>query len=123
VDRLDYAKGLEERMLAYEQFLTDNPERLGSVEYLQIAPPSREDVDAYQDIRARLDAHSGRINGVFSTINWTPIRYVIRSYGRDELGGVYRAARVALVTPLRDGMNLVAKEYIAAQSPRDPGVL
>ncbi|MGC1303553.1 MAG: alpha,alpha-trehalose-phosphate synthase (UDP-forming) [Caulobacteraceae bacterium] len=123
VDRLDYAKGLEERMLAYEQFLNDNPERLGSVEYLQIAPPSREDVDAYQDIRARLDAHSGRINGAFSTINWTPIRYVIRSYGRDELAGVYRASRVALVTPLRDGMNLVAKEYVAAQSPRDPGVL
>ncbi len=123
VDRLDYAKGLEERMLAYEQFLTDNPERAGSVEYLQIAPPSREDVDAYQDIRARLDAHSGRINGAFSTINWTPIRYVIRSYGRDELAGIYRAAKVGLVTPLRDGMNLVAKEYVAAQSPRDPGVL
>jgi trehalose 6-phosphate synthase len=123
VDRLDYAKGLEERMLAYEQFLNDNPERLGSVEYLQIAPPSREGVGAYQDIRARLDAHSGRINGEFSTINWTPIRYVIRSYGRDELAGIYRVARVGLVTPLRDGMNLVAKEYVAAQSPRDPGVL
>jgi trehalose 6-phosphate synthase len=123
VDRLDYAKGLEERLLAYEQFLTDSPDWLNRVEYLQIAPPSRENVDAYQDIRARLDAHSGRINGVFSTVNWTPIRYVIRSYGRDELAGIYRAARVGLVTPLRDGMNLVAKEYVAAQSPRDPGVL
>ena len=123
VDRLDYAKGLEERLLAYEQFLLDSPEWLEKVEYLQIAPPSRENVDAYQDIRARLDALAGRINGVFSTINWTPIRYVIRSYGRDELAGIYRAARVGLVTPLRDGMNLVAKEYVAAQTPTDPGVL
>ena len=123
MDRLDYAKGLEERLLAYEQFLIDFPDWREKVEYLQIAPPSRENVDAYQDIRARLDAHSGRINGAFSTINWTPIRYVIRSYARDELAGIYRAARVGLVTPLRDGMNLVAKEYVAAQSARNPGVL
>jgi trehalose 6-phosphate synthase len=123
VDRLDYAKGLEERLLAYEQFLLDNPEQQGHVVLLQIAPPSRENVGAYQDIRARLDALSGRINGAFSSLNWTPIRYVIRSFGRDELAGMYRAAKIALVTPLRDGMNLVAKEFVAAQSEKDPGVL
>jgi trehalose 6-phosphate synthase len=90
---------------------------------LQIAPPSREKVDTYQAIRAELDELSGRINGEFADIDWVPIRYVNKGYPRDELAGIYRAARVALVTPLRDGMNLVAKEYVAAQDPDDPGVL
>ncbi len=123
VDRLDYSKGLEERFLAYEQFLQDNPDLLEKVFLLQIATPSREEVTAYQDIRARLDAVTGRINGAFATVDWVPIRYVNRAYRRDELAGIYRAARVGLVTPLRDGMNLVAKEYVAAQDPKDPGVL
>ncbi|HQT54915.1 MAG TPA: trehalose-6-phosphate synthase, partial [Phenylobacterium sp.] len=74
-------------------------------------------------IRARLDSLSGRINGEFADIDWNPVRYVNKTYRRDELAGVYRAARVALVTPLRDGMNLVAKEFVAAQNPDDPGVL
>ncbi len=90
---------------------------------LQIAPPSREDVASYQEIRANLDSLSGRINGEYATALWVPIRYVNKGYPRAELAGMYRAARICLVTPLRDGMNLVAKEYIAAQDPDDPGVL
>ena len=90
---------------------------------LQIATPSRDEVPAYQEIRSRLDAVSGRINGAFATADWVPVRYVNRTYRRDELAGLYRSAALGLVTPLRDGMNLVAKEYVAAQDPRDPGVL
>jgi trehalose 6-phosphate synthase len=90
---------------------------------LQIAPVSRESVEAYQEIRARLDALSGRINGEFADVDWNPFRYVNKNYRRDELAGIYGAARVGLVTPLRDGMNLVAKEYVASQSEEDPGVL
>jgi len=123
VDRLDYSKGLEERFLAYEQFLADNAEQLEKVFFLQIATPSRDEVEAYQEIRARLDGVSGRINGAYATVDWVPIRYVNRGYRRDELAGVYRAGAIGLVTPLRDGMNLVAKEYVAAQDPKDPGVL
>jgi trehalose 6-phosphate synthase len=123
VDRLDYSKGLEERFLGFEQFLADNPELRREVLMLQIAPVSREGVEAYQEIRARLDALSGRINGEYADIDWNPVRYVNRNYRRDELAGIYRAAKVGLVTPLRDGMNLVAKEYVAAQDPEDPGVL
>ncbi len=123
VDRLDYSKGLEERFLAYEQYLNDTPNAHEQVFLLQIATPSRGEVAAYQEIRARLDGVSGRINGAFATVDWVPIRYANRSYRRDELAGIYRAAAVGLVTPLRDGMNLVAKEYVAAQDPSDPGVL
>jgi trehalose 6-phosphate synthase len=123
VDRLDYSKGLEERFLGFERFLADNPEFHREVFLLQIAPLSRDQVDTYQDIRTRLDTLSGRINAAYADTDWSPIRYVNRNYRRDELAGVYRAARVALVTPLRDGMNLVAKEYVAAQNPEDPGVL
>jgi trehalose 6-phosphate synthase len=123
VDRLDYSKGLEERFIGFERFLADNPEFRRQVLFLQIAPISRDEVEAYQDIRAKLDALSGRINGEFGDMDWAPIRYVNKNYRRDELAGIYRAARVGLVTPLRDGMNLVAKEYVAAQAPDDPGVL
>jgi trehalose 6-phosphate synthase len=123
VDRLDYSKGLEERFTAYEQFLADNPQAHENVFMLQIATPSREQVEAYQAIRTRLDAISGRVNGAYSTFDWVPLRYVNRGYRRDELAGIYKAARVGLITPLRDGMNLVAKEYVAAQDPEDPGVL
>jgi trehalose 6-phosphate synthase len=123
VDRLDYSKGLEERFLAYEQLLVDHPDWAEHVFLLQIATPSRDAVQAYQEIRARLDGVSGRINGAYATVDWVPIRYVNRGHRRDELAGIYRAAQVGLVTPLRDGMNLVAKEYVAAQDPEDPGVL
>ena len=123
VDRLDYSKGIEERFLGYERLLMDHPEYHGQTVLLQIAPPTREEVDAYQEIRSSLETQCGRINGEFAHIDWEPIRYVHQSYRRDELAGFYRAARVGLVTPLRDGMNLVAKEYVAAQNPKDPGVL
>jgi trehalose 6-phosphate synthase len=123
VDRLDYSKGLEERFLGYERYLATHEQQHGEVFLLQIAPPSRGDVQSYQEIRASLDALSGRINGAFADIEWVPIRYVNRGYPRDRLAGIYRAARIGLVTPLRDGMNLVAKEYVAAQDPENPGVL
>jgi trehalose 6-phosphate synthase len=123
VDRLDYSKGLEERLRGFEKFLEDNPLMRREILYLQVAPTSRGEVEAYQDLRERIDALAGRINGVYADMDSAPIRYVNRGYRRDELAGIYRAARVGLVTPLRDGMNLVAKEYIAAQDPADPGVL
>ncbi|HEY2356974.1 MAG TPA: trehalose-6-phosphate synthase [Phenylobacterium sp.] len=123
VDRLDYSKGMEERFLGFERFLADNPDMRREVLLLQIAPVSRESVEAYQEIRARLDSLSGRINGEFADVDWNPVRYVNKNYRRDELAGIYGAARVGLVTPLRDGMNLVAKEFVAAQNPDDPGVL
>lgn len=123
VDRLDYSKGLEERLVGYEQFLESNPDMRSRVLLLQVTPISRDEVDSYQDIRGRLDALAGRINGAFAEMDWQPIRYLNRPYRRDQLAGIYRAARVGLVTPLRDGMNLVAKEYVAAQNPDDPGVL
>jgi trehalose 6-phosphate synthase len=123
VDRLDYSKGLEERFLGFERFLQQNPDLRREVLMLQIAPASREAVEAYQEIRNRLDALSGRINGEFADVDWAPFRYVNKTYRRDELAGIYGAARVGLVTPLRDGMNLVAKEFVAAQNPDDPGVL
>lgn len=123
VDRLDYSKGLQERFLGYERFLAAHPEQTGAIFLLQIAPPSRGDVQSYQEIRATLDGLSGRINGVYADAEWVPIRYVNKGYPRDQLAGMYRAAKIGLVTPLRDGMNLVAKEYIAAQNPDDPGVL
>jgi trehalose 6-phosphate synthase len=123
VDRMDYAKGLEERLLGFEHFLERRSDMVRKVIYLQIAPTSREDVEAYQDLRIRVLALSGRINAVWADIDHTPLQCVNRNYSRAELAGIYRAARVGLVTPLRDGMNLVAKEYVAAQDPADPGVL
>ena len=123
VDRLDYSKGLEERFNGYQRYLDTRPDAHANVTMLQIAPPSRATVQSYMDIRATLDALSGRINGAHAEIDWVPLRYVNRGFPRDTLAGVYRAARIGLVTPLRDGMNLVAKEFVAAQDPEDPGVL
>lgn len=123
VDRLDYSKGLPERFSGYERFLQNHPDRRALVYLLQIAPPSRTAVQTYRDIRNTLEQMSGRINGAYADTDWVPIRYVNKGYPREVLAGIYRAARIGLVTPLRDGMNLVAKEYVAAQDPRDPGVL
>ncbi len=123
VDRLDYSKGLEQRLLGFQQFLDDHPDMRGQVFLLQVTPISRDEVDTYQDLRARLEALAGHINGAYAEMDWQPIRYLNRTYRRDQLAGIYRAAKVGLVTPLRDGMNLVAKEYVAAQDPDDPGVL
>jgi trehalose 6-phosphate synthase len=123
VERLDYTKGLEERLVGFEQFLTNNPEMADKVLYLQIAPISRGAVDAYQQLRSRMWSLAGRINAAWGAIDFAPVLCVNRNYSRAELAGIYRASRVGLVTPLRDGMNLVAKEYVAAQNPDDPGVL
>ena len=123
VDRLDYTKGLVHRFDAVERLLEGNPQYRRAIVVLQIAPPSREDVSEYQRIRAELDARIGRINGRFGDPDHLPLRYVNRSFRQETLFGFYRASRVALVTPLRDGMNLVAKEFVASQDPDDPGVL
>jgi len=123
VDRLDYSKGLRQRFLAFEKFLEDFPAARNEVTFLQIAPPSRGDITTYQEIRAELEAEAGRINGRFADLDWVPLRYLNRGFAREELMPMYAAAQVGLVTPLRDGMNLVAKEYVAAQDPADPGVL
>ncbi len=123
VDRMDYSKGLPQRMAAFGRVLDDNPDLRGKVSFLQIAPPSREAVEAYQALRAELDGLAGRINADHGDLDWVPIRYLARGYPREVLAGLYRIARVALVTPLYDGMNLVAKEFVAAQDPNDPGVL
>ena len=123
VDRLDYTKGLHLRMEAFERFLATQPQWRGKVTYLQISPKSRSDIREYADLAQLTEATAGRINGTFGEADWTPIRYVNRAYSRFMLAGLYRSSRAALVTPLRDGMNLVAKEYVAAQDPEDPGVL
>ena len=123
VDRLDYSKGIGMRMRAFEQFLMNYPRWRGAVTYLQITPRSRSDIREYADMERRIDETVGRVNGHFGEAAWTPIRYVNRSHSRTALAGLYRSSRAALVTPLRDGMNLVAKEYVAAQDPEDPGVL
>jgi len=123
VDRLDYSKGIGMRVRAFEQFLTAYPRWRGGVTYLQITPRSRSDIREYAAMERRIDETVGRVNGHYGEAAWTPIRYVKRPYGRSTLAGLYRSSRAALVTPLRDGMNLVAKEYVAAQDPEDPGVL
>ena len=123
VDRLDYSKGLPLRMEAFERFLAGYPDWRGKVTYLQITPKSRSEIREYKDIDKAVGSAAGRIYGTYGEASWTPIRYVNRVYTRSVLAGLFRTARVGLVTPLRDGMNLVAKEYVAAQDPEDPGML
>jgi len=123
VDRLDYSKGIVPRMEAFERLLIRNPEWRSRVTYLQITPRSRPKIREYIDMDQLVSTTAGRINGTHGEADWTPIRYINRSYARQALAGLYRRARVGLVTPLRDGMNLVAKEYVASQDPEDPGVL
>ena len=123
VDRLDYSKGLAQRFEAYAHLLERAPELHRRVAFLQIAPPSRGSVPEYRQIRRELERTAGHINGKYAAPDWVPIRYVNQSFPHHLLAGYYRVARVGLVTPLRDGMNLVAKEYVACQDPADPGVL
>ncbi|MEQ8356711.1 MAG: alpha,alpha-trehalose-phosphate synthase (UDP-forming) [Kiloniellaceae bacterium] len=123
VDRLDYSKGLVKRIEAFDSLLTAYPENRGKIVFLQINPPSRSDVADYADIKRELEATAGQVNGTFAEYDWVPIRYLNKSFSRRVLSGFFRASRVGLVTPLRDGMNLVAKEFVAAQSADDPGVL
>lgn len=123
VDRLDYSKGLAERFRAFERLLEQYPENRGKVTYVQIAPTTRADVPEYVHIREELEGIAGSINGEYSEFDWTPLRYINRSFSRQALAGIFRLSRVGLVTPLRDGMNLVAKEFVIAQSGYNPGVL
>jgi len=123
VDRLDYSKGLPERIDGIGRFFDKHPDRVRDLVYIQIAPPSRADIASYRDIRALLEQKTGQINGERSEVDIVPIRYVNKGHSMAELFGFYRASKIGLVTPLRDGMNLVAKEYVAAQDPEDPGVL
>jgi trehalose 6-phosphate synthase/phosphatase len=121
-DRLDYTKGIINRMLAVERFLERHPERAGSFTMLQVVVPSRAGVEEYRDLKAEIDGHVGRINGAWNRQGWLPIHYEYRAMGREELVTHYRAASAALITPLRDGMNLVASEFVASRTDGD-GVL
>lgn len=123
VDRLDYSKGLLRRVAGYERLFELFPRAQRRVEYLQITPISRGMVVAYQDFRVELEGLAAHINGRFGNFDWTPLRYLNRALPQRTLAALYRASRIGLVTPIRDGMNLVAKEYVAAQDARDPGVL
>jgi trehalose 6-phosphate synthase len=123
VDRLDYSKGLPERLRAFQHLLREHREHLGKVVLLQIAPASRTEVPEYRELRREIERIAGAINGRFADPEWVPVRYVNKPYQQSTLTGFYRLARVGLVTPLRDGMNLVAKEYVASQDREDPGVL
>jgi trehalose 6-phosphate synthase len=123
VDRLDYSKGLTARFRAYSHLLETHRETRGQTVLIQIAPPSRSEVPEYQEIRKTLAAVAGQINSRYGEFDWTPLRYINKSFSHPILAGFFRASRIALVTPLRDGMNLVAKEYVASQPADDPGVL
>jgi trehalose 6-phosphate synthase len=114
IDRLDYTKGILTRLQAFERFLQDNPEYHGRVALFQIATPSRTEVESYQQIKREVDEAVGRINGAFASDNWVPVHYRYRTYTQRELCAFYRAADVALITPLRDGMNLVTQEFVVA---------
>jgi trehalose 6-phosphate synthase len=123
VDRLDYSKGVPERLLAYECLLERWPEYRRRIAFVQVSVPSRAEIPEYAEIRARVESLVGRINGRFGEADWVPVRYLYRSFSQQVLAQLYRLADVALVTPLRDGMNLVAKEFVVAQDPARPGVL
>ena len=123
VDRLDYTKGLENRFVAYNHLLNNHSEHIRSTTFLQVAPTSRGSVFQYKEIRKKLELTAGKINSAYGDFDWTPIRYLNKGYQQKTLMGFFRHSRVGLVTPLRDGMNLVAKEYIASQRLSDPGVL
>lgn len=123
VDRIDYSKGIAQRIHALDRLIARHPALKRHLAMLQIAVPSRSAIDIYRALQRELTSLVGAINGRHGEIDWMPVRYINKCYDRSVLAGFYRAAAVGLVTPLRDGMNLVAKEYIAAQNPEDPGVL
>ena len=123
VDRLDYSKGLINRIKAFDRMWTLQPQLLRTVSLLQIATPSRGAIEAYGNLQSEVAKLVSDVNGIHGEVDWTPIRYLNKGYGQAVLAGLYRTAQVGVVTPLQDGMNLVAKEYVAAQNPADPGVL
>jgi trehalose 6-phosphate synthase len=123
VDRVDYSKGLDNRIRAFDRMLATQPTLRGDVSLLQIAVPSRKEIPTYTQLNHDLATLVGEVNGRHGEVDWVPVRYVNRGYAQSTLAGFYRGAQVGVVTPLHDGMNLVAKEYVAAQNPADPGVL
>src|SRR5581483_7737509 len=123
VDRIDYSKGLVNRICAFDRLLTVHPSLKRALSLLQIATPSRGEIEAYERLQAELAGLVTDVNGRHGEVDWTPIRYLNKGFGQNVLAGLYRTAQVGVVTPLHDGMNLVAKEYVAAQNPGDPGVL
>lgn len=123
VDRIDYSKGLVNRINAFDRLMTMMPSLKRSLSLLQIATPSRDAIEAYSQLQAELAGLVTTVNGKHGEADWTPIRYLNKGYGQQVLSGFYRSAQIGVVTPLHDGMNLVAKEYVAAQNPDDPGVL
>ena len=124
VDRLDYSKGIRERIDSFATFVEKSPAAMKRrVTMLQITPKSRSEVPEYAEMQREVAEHVGYVNGRLGDVDWTPIRYINKAMSRSALAGLYRIARVGLVTPLRDGMNIVAKEFVAAQNPEDPGVL
>jgi trehalose 6-phosphate synthase len=123
VDRMDYSKGIPQRIDAVSELFDTHPELKGKASFLQITPPSRGEVEAYATLRAEIEAKVGHINGAHATVDWSPIQFIATLVERPKLANLYRRARVGLVTPLRDGMNLVAKEFLACQDSDDPGVL
>jgi trehalose 6-phosphate synthase len=123
VDRLDYSKGLVNRINAFDRMWTTHPSLARTVSLLQIATPSRGAIEAYGNLQSELAKLVSDVNGRHGEVDWTPIRYLNKGFSQTVLAGLYRTAQVGVVTPLHDGMNLVAKEYVAAQNPDDPGVL
>ena len=123
VDRIDYSKGLLQRIHAYDRLLMQHPDLARKLSMLQIAVPSREGIDTYRELKREVAELVGSVNGRHGEVDWTPLRYLNTGFGQPTLAGFYRASAVGLVTPLFDGMNLVAKEFVAAQNPQDPGVL
>ena len=123
VDRLDYSKGLVNRISAFDRMWTSQPALRRTVSLLQIATPSRGSIEAYGNLQSELAKLVSDVNGRHGEVDWTPIRYLNKGFSQTVLAGLYRTAQVGVVTPLHDGMNLVAKEYVAAQNPEDPGVL
>jgi trehalose 6-phosphate synthase len=123
VDRLDYSKGLVNRISAFDRMWTERPSLARTVSLLQIATPSRGGIEAYGNLQNEVARLVSDVNGRHGEVDWTPIRYLNKGFSQAVLAGLYRTAQVGVVTPLHDGMNLVAKEYVAAQNPVDPGVL
>lgn len=123
IDRLDYSKGLPQRVRAFRDLLASHPESCRRATLIQVGSPTRESIDAYADIRREMESLCGAVNGDYGDLDWMPVRYIHQTVPRDAVPGLCRAADVGVVTPLRDGMNLVAKEYVAAQDAADPGVL
>ncbi|MCO6479406.1 MAG: bifunctional alpha,alpha-trehalose-phosphate synthase (UDP-forming)/trehalose-phosphatase [Phaeodactylibacter sp.] len=123
IDRLDYSKGIPQRILAFARFLQDNPQYQGKVTLVMIVVPSRANVSQYQELKEEIDNLVGKINGEYSSFDWAPIHYFYRSLDFPELTTLYQEADIALITPLRDGMNLVAKEYVASKEDSKKGVL